>query len=129
MGAENLSQENEDVQDIPKVYDVYDCPNCDLMFPSLADVERHVKIEHEKLTENIVRCSECKKVLPNDQEAIKHHMINEHIKQKQKTVVIDGTPKNEQLLAINAQRAELGLRPMEPHQKYVSNYNLSERKR
>ena len=100
MGAENSSEEidvkNKDVQDIPKVFDVYDCPHCDLMFPSVVDVEGHISIEHEDLKENIVRCSECKKVLPNDQKAIKHHMINEHIKPKQKTVVIDETPNNEQ---------------------------------
>ena len=77
MGAENSSEEidvkNKDVQDI----------------------------EHEGLKENIVRCSECKKVLPNDHKAIKHHMINEHIKPKQKSVVIDATPKNDHLTKPN----------------------------
>jgi ribosomal protein S26 len=71
MGAENSSEEidvkNKDVQDI----------------------------EHEDIKENIVRCSECKKVLPNDHKAIKHHMINEHIKPKQKSIVIDATLNNE----------------------------------
>ena len=40
----------------------------------------------------IIKCSECAKVLPNDQKAIKSHMMN-HIMQKQKSVVIGGAPK------------------------------------
>ena len=99
MGAENSSEEIDvKNKDIPKVYDVYDCPHCDLMFPSVVDVEGHISIEHEDLKEKIVRCSECKKVLPNDQKAIKHHMINEHIKPKQKSVA---TPKNDHLTKPN----------------------------
>ena len=109
MGAENSREENEEGKmqiddenkDSPKVFDLYDCPHCDLMFPSLVDVEGHISIQHEDLKENIVRCSECKKVLPNDQKAIKHHMIDEHIKPKQKTVVIDATPKNDHLTRPN----------------------------
>ena len=109
MGSENSREENEEDQmqidvenkDSPKVFDVYDCPHCDLMFPSLVDVEGHISIQHEDLKEKIVRCSECKKVLPNDQKAIKHHMIDEHIKPKQKTVVIDATPKNDHLTKPN----------------------------
>ena len=109
MGAENSNEENEEDEmqiDVeknysPKVFDVYDCPHCDLMFPSLVDVEGHISIEHKDLEEKIVRCSECKKVLPNDQKAIKHHMINEHIKPKQKSVVISATPKNDHLTKPN----------------------------
>ena len=40
----------------------------------------------------IIKCSECEKVLPNDQKAIKSHMMN-HIMLKQKSVVIGGAPK------------------------------------
>ena len=50
--------------------------------------------EHEDITRQIVRCSECKKALPNDETAIKHHMINEHIKAKRQKIAIGGAPKN-----------------------------------
>ena len=50
--------------------------------------------EHEDITRQIVRCSECKKVLPNDEKVIKHHMINEHIKAKRQIIAIGGAPKN-----------------------------------
>ena len=41
----------------------------------------------------IIKCSECAKVLPNDQKAIKSHMMN-HIMLKQKSIVIGGASKN-----------------------------------
>ena len=37
----------------------------------------------------IIKCSECEKVLPNDEKEIKSHMMN-HIMLKQKSVVIGG---------------------------------------
>ena len=39
----------------------------------------------------IIKCSECEKVLPNDQKAIKSHMMNHMLKQK--SVVIGGASK------------------------------------
>ena len=40
----------------------------------------------------IIKCSECAKVLPNDQKSIKNHMMK-HITVKQKSVVIGGASK------------------------------------
>ena len=69
---------------------LYDCPHCGQVFSNFAEVEGHIITEHKDITRQIVKCSECKKVLPNDQKAIKHHMITEHVTPKQKPVV---TPK------------------------------------
>ena len=44
----------------------------------------------------IIKCSECEKVLPNDQKAIENHMMN-HIMLKQKSVVIGGASKNKHM--------------------------------
>ena len=72
---------------------VYDCPHCDKIFPSFAEAEGHISIEHEDLTENVIKCAECKKDLPKDPTAIKHHMITEHMVQRTPEPVL--VPKKE----------------------------------
>ena len=62
-----------------KLDEIFDCPHCGEVFSNFAEVEGHIITEHKDITRQIVKCSECKKVLPNDQKAIKHHMITEHI--------------------------------------------------
>ena len=78
-------EEDIDIKD-----EINDCPHCGEVFSNFAKVEGHITTEHKDITRQIVKCSECKKVLPNDQKVIKHHMITEHITPKQKPVV---TPK------------------------------------
>ena len=72
---------------------VYDCPHCDKIFPSFSEAEGHISIEHEDLTENVIKCAECKKDLPKDPTAIKHHMITEHMVQRAPEPVL--VPKKE----------------------------------
>ena len=73
--------------------ELYDCPHCGQVFSTSEEVEGHIIALHEDITRQTVRCSECQKVLPNDETAIKHHMINEHIKAKQQIIAIGGAPK------------------------------------
>ena len=87
----DIDIKNEVIEDTSNAKDpLYDCPHCGQVFSNFAEVEGHIITEHKDITRQIVKCSECKKVLPNDQKAIKHHMITEHITPKQKPVV---TPK------------------------------------
>ena len=90
---DSIEEENRIMQDIDIKNEIYECPHCDIMFSTIAEVEGHIIIKHEDITRQIVKCSECKKVLPNDEMAIKHHMINEHIKAKQQLIPIGGVPK------------------------------------
>jgi len=58
----------------------YQCPHCDDNFDSFDDVTNHIEDEHENNeTENVVKCSECRKQLPRDHDAIKQHMRTEHM--------------------------------------------------
>ena len=61
--------------------------------------EIHNRNEHaEDLKGNIVICSQCKKELPQDHEAIKHHMRTEHMTVKRKRIssVSENSPRNDQ---------------------------------
>ena len=90
---DSIKEDNMTMQDIDIKKEHYDCPHCGQVFFTIAEVEGHVMFNHEDITRQIVRCSECQKVLPNDETAIKHHMINEHIKAKQQIIAIGGGPK------------------------------------
>ena len=96
--GDSIEEDNQIIQNLDIKNDIYDCPHCGQVFSNFAEVEGHITTEHEDITRQIVRCSECKKVLPNDEKVIKHHMINEHIKPKQKSVA---TPKNDHLTKPN----------------------------
>ena len=89
-----IEEDNQIIQNLDIKNDIYDCPHCGQVFSNFAEVEGHITTEHEDITRQIVRCSECKKALPNDETAIKHHMINEHIKAKRQKIAIGGAPKN-----------------------------------
>ena len=90
--TETTEFEAEFAQDVPICIEpeqAYDCPKCGEVFSSQAEVEGHISIEHESTNEKVIKCSECKMALPNDHNAIKHHMITEHILHKQKSVIVD----------------------------------------
>ena len=88
-----IEEDNQIIQDIEIKNEIYDCPHCGQVFSNFAEVEGHIITEHEDITRQIVRCSECKVTLPNDETVIKHHMINEHIKAKKQIIAIGGAPK------------------------------------
>ena len=55
----------------------YQCPHCDDNFDSFDDVTNHIEDEHENNeTENVVKCSECRKQLPRDHDAILCHFVS-----------------------------------------------------
>ena len=85
--GDSIEKDNRIMQDIDINNEIYDCPHCGQVFSNFAEVEGHIIIEHEDIARQIVRCSECKKVLPNDEMAIKHHMLKEHIKAEQLSAV------------------------------------------
>ena len=91
--GDSIEEDNPIMEDIDINNEIYDCPHCGEVFSNFAEVEGHIITEHEDITRQIVRCSECKKVLPNDEIVIKHHMINEHIKAKQQIIALGGAPK------------------------------------
>ena len=43
-------------------------------------------ISYKGVTKDVVKCAECHTFLPQEEEAIKRHMMNEHIMPKQKAV-------------------------------------------
>ena len=92
--GDSIEEDNQIIQNLDIKNDIYDCPHCGQVFSNFAEVEGHITTEHEDITRQIVRCSECKKVLPNDEKVIKHHMIDEHIKAKQQIIALGGAPKN-----------------------------------
>lgn len=59
----------------------YSCPHCEKLFKSFTDVSNHIEIKHENVVtkQQVVKCFDCKKELPRDHEAIKHHMKTEHM--------------------------------------------------
>ena len=60
----------------------------DVKNEKVEDVEEHNSAGYINTKfKKIIKCSECQKVLPNDQKAIKSHMMN-HVLAKQKSVVI-----------------------------------------
>ena len=62
----------------------------DVKNEKVEDVEEHNSAGYINTKfKKIIKCSECAEVLPNDQKAIKSHMMN-HIMVKQKSVVIGG---------------------------------------
>ena len=62
----------------------------DVKNEKVEDVEEHNSAGYINTKfKKIIKCSECQKVLPNNQKAIKSHMMN-HIMVKQKSVVIGG---------------------------------------
>ena len=62
----------------------------DVKNEKVEDVEEHNSAGYINTKfKKIIKCSECAKVLPNNQKAIKSHMMN-HIMVKQKSVVIGG---------------------------------------
>ena len=58
----------------------YQCPHCDDNFENFDDITTHIEDEHDNdAGENVVKCSECHKQLPRNHEAIKQHMLTEHM--------------------------------------------------
>ena len=53
---------------------------CSKILAKLKNTSKH----GDDTTENIVKCSECKKELPKNHEAIKHHMLTTHTVQRQR---------------------------------------------
>ena len=65
----------------------------DVKYEKVENVEEHNSAGYINTKfKKIIKCSECAEVLPNDQKAIKSHMMN-HILVKQKSVVIGGASK------------------------------------
>ena len=64
----------------------YKCPYCNTVFTDFANVENHIANEHKEQLLTNVKCTECKKSLPNDPKIIKNHMMTKHIIPKQKSV-------------------------------------------
>ena len=59
------------------------------------EIQEHIK--NEDLEGNVVMCSKCKKELPQNHEAIKHHMVTEHMVVKRKMrSVSENSPTNDQ---------------------------------
>ena len=59
------------------------------------EIQEHIK--NEDLEGNVVMCSQCKKELPQNHEAIKHHMVTEHMVVKRKmSSVSENSPRNDQ---------------------------------
>ena len=53
------------------------CPTC---------TKKSWMISYKGVTKDVVKCAECRTFLPQEEEAIKRHMMNEHIMPKQKAV-------------------------------------------
>ena len=114
--GDSIEEDNPIMEDIDINNEIYDCPHCGEVFSNFAEVEGHIITEHEDITRQIVRCSECKKVLPNDEIVIKHHMINEHIKAKQQIIALGGVPKkmkDEKLDEIEPAKPEIEMKKIE----------------
>ena len=76
--SDEISQDS--VSQVKTENPFYQCPHCDDNFESFDDVTTHIEDEHDNnATENVVKCSECKKQLPRNHEAIKEHMRTEHM--------------------------------------------------
>ena len=88
-----IEEDNLIMKDIDIKNEIQHCPHCGQVFSNFAEVEGHIITQHEDITRQTVRCSECKMALPNDETAIKHHMINEHIKAKKQMIAIGSAPK------------------------------------
>ena len=59
------------------------------------EIQEHIK--NEDLERNVVMCSQCKKELPQNHEAIKHHMVTEHMVVKRRmSSASENSPRNEQ---------------------------------
>jgi hypothetical protein len=58
------------------------------------EIQEHIK--NEDLEGNVVMCSQCKKELPHNHEAIKHHMVTEHMVVKRSSSVSENSPRNDQ---------------------------------
>ena len=109
-----IEEDNPIMKDIDIKNEIQDCPHCGQVFPNFAEVEGHIITQHEDITRQTVRCSECKMALPNDETAIKHHMINEHIKAKKQILAIGGAPKkmkHEEIDEIEIKQAEPEIMP------------------
>ena len=60
-------------------------------------LEDEAQNKNEDLIGNVVMCSQCKKELPQNHEAIKHHMVTEHMVVKRKmSSVSENSPRNDQ---------------------------------
>ena len=76
--SDEVSQDS--VSQIKTENPFYQCPHCDDNFENFDDITTHIEDEHDNdAGENVVKCSECHKQLPRNHEAIKQHMLTEHM--------------------------------------------------
>ena len=123
--GDSIEEDNRIMQDIDIKNEIYDCPHCGQVFSNFAEVEGHLTTEHEDITKQIVRCSECKMALPNDETAIKHHMINEHIKAKQQMMPIGVAQKKMKDEAIDKIQIKQEKPEIEPSMNIETNPELA----